>query len=131
MDLLVLLVVLAAATALPFGLNRLRKRAGWRRPRIVTCAVPMVAGLLLGAAVYTYGMTFGDTADPVEFCASHGVGQGRIDVHDEYPLGVRCVAPDGRGVELLPWWVNPAVLATAALFCASFVAMTGARAKKS
>jgi hypothetical protein len=96
------------------------RRAGRSLHRPRTMALLGVLALVLAGACYGVGVTRGwYLLDPDQMCAmSPGESRPRTDRPPEYlvietryaPVSVICIWPDGRRKELVPVWVNTAVL---------------------
>lgn len=101
-------------------------RTGWA-PREL--ASPGALGLVaLGAAsvagfAFGWGMMAGFyILDPDELCRMNGLAGDHI-VQRTFPVSAQCVTGDAlTGGELVPVWVNPAVVAGALVAVAAFVA---------
>jgi hypothetical protein len=104
--------------SLPGVRSARRARRYLHRPR--TIALLGVLALVLAGACYGVGVTRGwYLLDPGQMCAmSPGESRPRTDRPPEYlvietryaPVSVICIWPDGRRKELVPVWVNTAVL---------------------
>lgn len=75
----------------------------------------LVVSGLVAASTYAYGLSAGAAIDAGDFCMLRGVPEGRLITHELLPISARCVALEGRSLELVPWWVNPVAIGSAAI----------------
>ncbi|MER5642102.1 hypothetical protein ABT095_34835 [Kitasatospora sp. NPDC002227] len=134
------LVILGLPVAAPFALlvgtaalaARALRAAGRPRALLTPGTLLLAAGTsLAGAATAVVAGWFSSgflVLRPDKFCQASATGGSRLVTHPVFPVSGRCVSPDfPTGTELVPGWVNPAVLAGLLLAVAAVGGALGRR----
>ncbi|MER5476197.1 hypothetical protein ABT026_04285 [Streptomyces sp. NPDC002734] len=112
-------VAVCVAALLFVALRRLPERPGDGRREPPTWRKALLLGVSLGATTYLLGLMTGSSLQPEESCANasgRAPGTALEAVDRSYlPLSHTCRWADGAVHEMVPGWVNPALLAWATL----------------
>jgi hypothetical protein len=104
-------VFVVAAAALARRAYKRLPGSGWHLPSVTTCALVAVMAGAAAFGAYAWGVMSGFyILDPDQMCAAWGVQGDHVVTRETLPVSAQCVTSEGLGTELVPGWVNPAIL---------------------